>query len=125
MLKAFKYRIYPNEEQKIQLAKTFGCTRFIYNYYLAKKIDLYKTDGKSISKYDCNSHCNKELKKSEQFKWLKDVDKFALTNSIYSLDSAYKKFLKNIQDFLSLRVRKYIIILIQLTLQIIIYKLIL
>ncbi|AEB77208.1 IS200/IS605 family element RNA-guided endonuclease TnpB [Clostridium botulinum] len=106
MLKAFKYRIYPNDSQKIQLSKTFGCARFIYNYYLAKKIDLYKTDGKFISKYDCNSHCNKELKKSEQFKWLKDVDKFALTNSIYSLDSAYKKFFKEHSGFPKFKSKK-------------------
>ncbi|SFA39137.1 putative transposase, partial [Anoxybacillus pushchinoensis] len=31
MLRAYKYRLYPNEEQKIQLAKTFGCVRFVYN----------------------------------------------------------------------------------------------
>ena len=33
MLKAYKYRIYPNNEQKIQIAKTFGCCRFVYNQY--------------------------------------------------------------------------------------------
>ena len=33
MLKAYKYRIYPNNEQKIQIAKTFGCCRFVYNLY--------------------------------------------------------------------------------------------
>ena len=41
MLKAYKYRLYPTEEQKIQLAKTFGCVRFVYNYYLEKKMELY------------------------------------------------------------------------------------
>ena len=35
MLKAYKYRIYPNNEQKIQIAKTFGCCRFVYNQTLA------------------------------------------------------------------------------------------
>ena len=47
MLKAYKYRIYPTEEQKIQLAKTFGCVRFVYNYYLEKKIELYETEKRS------------------------------------------------------------------------------
>lgn len=69
MLKAYKYRLYPNEEQKIQLSKTFGCVRFVYNYYLAKKIELYKTEQKHMSKIDCNNHCNKELK--SEFVWLK------------------------------------------------------
>ena len=41
MEKAFKYRIYPNREQRILLVKTFGCTRFVYNHYLAKRKDAY------------------------------------------------------------------------------------
>ncbi len=86
MLKAYKYRLYPNDEQRIQLAKTFGCVRFVYNYYLNKKMEQYKAEQKSMTKYDCNNHCNKELK--TEFTWLKEVDKFALTNSIYDLDSA-------------------------------------
>lgn len=90
IIKGFKYRIYPTEEQKIQLNKTFGCVRFVYNQILAKKIDLYKIEGKSISKTNCNNYCNRELKKG--YPWLKEVDKFALTNSIYNLDNAYQKF---------------------------------
>ena len=104
MLKAYKYRIYPNEEQQIQLAKTFGCCRFVYNHILAKKIDLYKNEGKSISKYDCNTYCNKELKKD--YLWLKEVDKFALTNSIYNLDSAYKKFFTEHSGFPKFKSKK-------------------
>ena len=45
MEKAFKYRMYPNREQRILLAKTFGCTRFVYNHYLAKRRDAYEKDG--------------------------------------------------------------------------------
>lgn len=96
MLKAYKYRLYPNEEQKIQLSKTFGCVRFVYNYYLAKNIELYKTEQKHMSKIDCNNHCNKELK--NEFAWLKEVDKFALTNSIYDLDTAYQNFFRRIKQ---------------------------
>jgi putative transposase len=97
MLKAFKYRLYPNDEQKIQIAKTFGSCRFVYNHYLGKKIDLYKSENKSISKYDCNNFCNRELK--TEFIWLKEIDKFALTNSIYDLDSAYQKFFREHAGF--------------------------
>jgi len=97
MLKAYKYRLYPNEKQKIQLSKTFGSCRFVYNHYLAKKIEMYKTEKKSISKYDCNNLCNRELK--NEFVWLKEVDKFALTNAIYDLDSAYQKFFKEHTGF--------------------------
>lgn len=92
MLKAYKYRIYPNNIQKEQLAKTFGCTRFVYNYYLDRKIKLYYDKQESISKIDCNNHLNRELKK--ELAWLKEVDKFALTNSVYNLDTAYQNFFR-------------------------------
>lgn len=80
-IKGYKYRIYPTNEQEIQLAKTFGSCRFVYNQMLAKKIELYKTEQKSLSKTDCNNYCNRELKK--EYPWLKEIDKFALTNAIY------------------------------------------
>ena len=48
MLKAYKYRIYPNSEQKEYFAKTFGCSRFIYNKMLADKIEYYKETGKML-----------------------------------------------------------------------------
>lgn len=97
MLKAFKFRLYPNQEQQIQLAKTFGSCRFVYNYYLNMKIQLYKNEGKFMSKIDCNNHLNRTLKK--ELTWLKDVDKFSLTNAIYNLDSAYQKFFKEKTGF--------------------------
>ena len=95
--KAYKYRIYPNKEQEIQLSKTFGCTRFVYNHYLDKKINLYKEEKKSLSKIDCNNDCNRGLKKDK--KWLSEVDKFAITNSIFNLDNAYKKFFREHSGF--------------------------
>jgi putative transposase len=49
VIKGYKYRIYPTKEQEILLSKTFGCCRFVYNQLLAKKIELYKENGKSIS----------------------------------------------------------------------------
>lgn len=92
MLKAYKYRLYPNKDQKIQIAKTFGCCRFVYNQTLAYRKDIYEQKKKSLSKIDCNNYCNRELK--AQYGWLKEVDKFALTNAIYNMDSAYQKFFK-------------------------------
>ncbi len=92
MLKAYKYRIYPNNEQKIQIAKTFGCCRFVYNQTLAYRKETYGKEKKSTSKTDCNNYCNRELKKI--YGWLKEVDKFALTNAIYNMDSACQKFFK-------------------------------
>ena len=92
MLKAYRYRIYPNKEQKTQIAKTFGCCRFVYNQTLAYRKEVYGQEKKSVSKTDCNNYCNRELKKT--YEWLKEVDKFALTNAVYNMDSAYQKFFK-------------------------------
>ena len=92
MLKAYKYRIYPNNKQKMQIAKTFGCCRFIYNQTLAYRKKTYEQDKKSVSKIDCNNYCNRTLKKNDE--WLKEVDKFALTNAIYNMDAAYQKFFR-------------------------------
>ena len=92
MLKAYKFRIYPNNEQKVQIAKTFGCCRFVDNKTLAYRKDIYEEEKKSVSKTDCNNYCNRELKKDHE--WLKKVDKFALTNAIYNMDAAYQKFFK-------------------------------
>ena len=92
MLKAYKYRIYPNSEQRIQIAKTFGCCRFVYNQTLAYRKEIYEKEKKSVSKTDCNNYCNRELKKD--YEWLKEIDKFALTNAIYNMDAAYQKFFK-------------------------------
>ena len=92
MLKSFKYRLYPNKEQEVQIQKTFGCCRFVYNQTLAYRKELYETEKKTMSKIDCNNFVNQNLKK--EYEWLKEVDKFALTNSVYNMDSAYQKFFK-------------------------------
>lgn len=92
MLKAYKYRLYPNKEQKILIQKTFGCCRFVYNQCLNLKINKYKNESVSMSKIDLNNYCNRQLKK--EYEWLREVDKWSLTNSIYNMDSAYQKFFK-------------------------------
>ena len=92
MLKAYKYRIYPTNEQKLYLAKTFGCTRFIYNQMLADRIKSYKEnkdlDVKAI-KYPTPAQYKKE------YEWLKEVDSLALANAQMNLDKAYKNFFRD------------------------------
>lgn len=92
MLKAYKYRIYPNEEQKLYLAKTFGCSRFIYNKMLADRIKVYEEnkdlDIKQI-KYPTPAQYKKE------YEWLKEVDSLALANAQMNLDKAYKNFFRD------------------------------
>ena len=92
MLRAYKYRIYPNNMQKEQINKTFGCVRFVYNNILSYRKEMYEKENKNLSKLDCNNYCNQVLK--TKYVWLKEVDKFALTNSIYDMNNAYNKFFK-------------------------------
>ena len=56
MNKSYKFRIYPNQKQEIQIQKTFGSCRFIYNYYLDKRIKIYENDKTTFNYYDC---CNR------------------------------------------------------------------
>lgn len=88
--KVYTFRLYPDEDQKILIGKTFGCARFVYNQCLLKRKDLYKETGKDMTYIDCNNYCNQILKK--QYEWLKEVDKWALSNSIAVLNNNYKSF---------------------------------
>ena len=87
MLKAYKYRIYPNLEQQEYLVKTFGCTRFIYNKMLADKIEYYKETGEMLK--------NTPAQYKKEFEWLKEVDSLALANAQQNLEKAYKNFFRD------------------------------
>lgn len=89
--KAYKYRIYPNKKQKEIIAKTFGCCRFVYNTYLAKRIKLYEELKETFTYAQCANDM-KNLK--TELEWLKEVDSTALQSSLRDLDSAYQKFFK-------------------------------
>lgn len=88
---SFKVRIYPNKEQKVLIDKTFGCTRYVYNYMLNLKQKLYKNFNITLS-YNHMSKVLTELKRNKT--WLKEVDKWSLTNALKDLDSAYQNFFK-------------------------------
>lgn len=94
MLRGYKYRIYPNKEQQIYLAKTFGCSRLVYNLMLADRIAVY-------NKYKDNKEELKKQKKptpaqyKKEYEFLKEVDSLALSNEQMNLDNAYKNFFRD------------------------------
>lgn len=96
MLKAFKYRIYPNQEQEEKIDQNIGCSRWIYNYALAKKRKVWEEEGKSLSRYDVQRELP-ILKRQEETKWLKEADAMALVCSLRNLDFAYKNFFRKIK----------------------------
>lgn len=101
--KAYKFRIYPNKEQQVLINKTFGCSRFVYNRYLSKKIEVYKSGKETFTYKQCSSDLT-NLKK--ELEWLKEVDKFSLQNSLKDLESAYKKFFKENTGFPKFKSKK-------------------
>lgn len=98
ILKAYKYRILPTEEQKVLLAKHFGCSRFIYNYALDKKVKAYQTTKESISRFTIQKDLP-ALKKSEETSWLKEVNSQSLQASLENLDKAFTKFFRDKKGF--------------------------
>lgn len=96
MLRAYKYRLYPNQEQKVLLDKHFGCVRFVYNLALECKQMAYLGSRVNLSAYDLMKQLP-ELKK--ECEWLKEVDSQALQQSIHDLDKAFTQFFKHGSDF--------------------------
>jgi len=92
MLKAYKYRIYPNQEQKEMMAKIFGQVRFVYNLGLETKISAYVGNKKHLKCFDLNKQIT-ELKNTDA-PWLKESPSQALQMSMANLDNAYTNFFK-------------------------------
>ena len=92
ILRSYKFRIYPNAEQKEQLAQTFGCARFVYNWALSNKKEAYENNIKK-SANDVSKELT-ALKKDPNFIWLKDVSSVCLQQSLMNLENAYQRFFK-------------------------------
>jgi putative transposase len=91
-LKAYKFRIYPTEEQKIFFAKSFGCVRKVYNLMLDDRMKNYE-ETKTDSSKRMNFPTPAQYKKD--FPFLKEVDSLALANAQLNLDKAYKNFFRD------------------------------
>ena len=86
MRRAYRYRIYPEREQRILLAKTFGCCRFIYNRMLTDKIEWYEKHQEMLR--------TTPAQYKQEYEWLKEVDSLALSNVQLHLEEAYRKFFR-------------------------------
>jgi len=98
IFKSFKFRIYPNKEQEILLAKHFGACRFVFNHYLNKRKETYLEDKKSLNYYD-NANDLTQLKKNDDYIWLKEINSQSLQSSLRNLDTAYGKFFRKQTKF--------------------------
>ena len=89
--KAYKLRIYPTDSQRELIEKTFGCTRYIYNNFLAERKNKYEESKTKVHVYEQLKELT-DLKREKE--WLREIDSCALQACVYNLDDAFQKFFK-------------------------------
>ena len=92
---SYRFRIYPTKAQENLIQRTFGCCRFVYNYYLAKRKEVYDTTGKNFNYNSCSADMT-NLKR--ELEWLCEVDATALQSSVRDLDTAYQNFFRRMKQ---------------------------
>ncbi len=104
--KTYRFRIYPNKEQEVLLNKHFGCSRFIYNYFLNERKEQYRMYKKSDNYYT-QAKTLTDLKKQDDNIWLKEVNSQTLQFALRSLDTAYVNFFRGNAQFPKFKSRKH------------------
>ena len=97
--RAIKYRLYPDPEQAVMIAKTFGCCRKVYNLMLEDKIESYNTEKKFVQVTPA--------KYKERFPYLKEVDSLALANKQLDLEQAFRNFSEKRCNFPKFKAKKH------------------
>lgn len=92
---AYKFRLYPNNEQIKKIEQTFGCCRFVYNYFLDIRKKAYEETGKTLNYYDC---CKQLTELKLDHTWLCEADSHALQQTLKHLDVAYKNFFRRVKQ---------------------------
>jgi putative transposase len=100
-----RYRIYPNREQRQKLARTFGCTRWVYNWALEKEKEAYNQDGKFLSYTDLSSRLT-DKKREEETRWLQEVSSTTLQRSLRNLDRAFVNFFEDRAEYPTFKSKK-------------------
>ena len=98
MLKSYKYKLKPSDEQIVLLNKHFGSIRFVYNFFLNERKKEYETNKQSLN-YSDNSKSLTELKKQEGYIWLNEINSQSLQSSLKHLDDSYNGFFKKRTKF--------------------------
>lgn len=96
--KSYRFRLYPNKGQIELMAKHFGCSRYVYNFFLNERIEQYKLTGKSGNYYE-QAKSLTEMKKQEETAWLNEVNSQTLQFALRSVDTAYKNFFQKLTKF--------------------------
>ncbi len=105
IFRTYRFEIYPNKDQKILLGKHFGCTRFVFNYFLNQRKEQYQENKKSDGYVQQCSSLTK-LKKEESTSWLEEVNSQSLQFSLRCLDASYTSFFKGRTRFPKFKSKK-------------------
>jgi len=92
---SYKFRIYPTFEQERLIQRTFGCCRYVFNYFLADRQEKYRTTGKSPTRFQQDKDCTILRQNIE---WLQEVDSIALKSEIQNLDYAFRNFFRRVRS---------------------------
>ncbi|MGI6023502.1 MAG: helix-turn-helix domain-containing protein, partial [Methanoculleus sp.] len=103
MLRAYKYRMYPSQEQVASLMHHIHACRFVYNNSLEQKIRAYEQDGKKLSCFDLN---NRLPALKEEHPWLKEVNSQSLQSANKNLDNAFTRFFREKKGFPKFKSKK-------------------
>jgi putative transposase len=103
MLKAYKFRMYPNKEQEELFLKHIGACRFTHNWALENKIKSYEAEGKSVSRFTLNKMLP-DLKKKHE--WLKEINSQSLQGATLNLDNAFTRFFREKKGFPKFKSKK-------------------
>lgn len=91
--KTYKFRIYPNQEQRILIGKTIGCSRFVFNRFLSEWNKTYEETGAGLNYCACSAQLTL-LKKETETVWLQEVDSIALQSALRNLSDSFNRFFK-------------------------------
>lgn len=105
MIKAYKYRLNPNKEQRIFFEKSFGCARYVYNWGLNLRNEEYQKDGTTIGWAEICKRMT-YLKKKEDTLWLNEVSAQSLQSSIRNMDAAFTRFFKEKKGYPKFKSKK-------------------
>jgi len=95
-MKAARFKFYPTLRQRRQLAKELGHSRYVFNWALKAKSDLYKESGVGATRFQLSGMLT-ELKKETE--WLKEASSTVLSETIEDLDSGFQRFFKKLARY--------------------------
>ena len=91
---SYKFRLYPTATQREQMARNFGCCRYVFNHFLAQRQEQYRDNGKAPTRFQQDKSLT-ALK--QELPWLKEVDSTSLQATLQDLDTAYQNFFRRIK----------------------------